>query len=539
MASEARETDLLNLVLVVINPVLVMGLVGSLAFFLLDVGYRGNFDDQLRWTMFFFVFAIVLIARISLTMGSDKAAVYGLVLGAVTFLATMRFVKGLGVALNLLIILVIAGSAYLLTKDTTWMGKPDRTRERGLAELLAEPWQLISQTRSKRRSHGLWVVWFTLAALPLFGIGQSLIAVEDTTRRQTAFWRITMYVACGLGLLLTTALVNLRQYLKARKLKLPAPLAGRWLATGAIMIVFAMAIAAFIPRPQSETPLIAFSRLGSPERDANRVAPKSGSAGKGEGDRGGDAKDNNRSPDSGGGNGQPDEKAKGNSKRGEKGAGGDQAKEKGEGDGRQGNQGTDGDKGQTEKQSPPSTPNSLANISSILQSVAQWLVILAVVIIVVLVVLRFLANSQAWATKWWQWLMNIFARKSTFETKPEEDSRPPPTRQPPEFRTYSNPFSDGTAGRREGAELIRYTFSALEAWGRENGQPRGDSETPLEFARQLGEFDHDLEEPVGRLAASYSRLAYARRSKTGHEHDIAKAVWDAMESAWVGAHRRE
>src|SRR5437763_1883982 len=104
MAKDTRETDLFALMLEVINPALVMGLVGSLAYFLLDVCYRGSFADQLRWTLFFFVFAIVLVARISFTMGSDKAAGYGMALGAVTFLATMRFVQGLGVVFNLLII---------------------------------------------------------------------------------------------------------------------------------------------------------------------------------------------------------------------------------------------------------------------------------------------------------------------------------------------------------------------------------------------------------------------------------------------------
>src|SRR5437868_6268442 len=104
MAREKSEIDWLALVLEVINPALVMGLVGSLAFFLLDVCYRGQFDDQLRWTLFFYVCAIVLVARISFKMGGDKAAVYGLLLGGVTFMATMRFVQGLGAVINLLII---------------------------------------------------------------------------------------------------------------------------------------------------------------------------------------------------------------------------------------------------------------------------------------------------------------------------------------------------------------------------------------------------------------------------------------------------
>jgi Domain of unknown function (DUF4129) len=532
MTAEPRETDLFALVLEVINPALVMGLVGSLAFFLLDVCYRGNFDDQLHWTLFFFVFAIVLVTRISFTMGSDKAAGYGMALGAVTFLATMRFVKGLGVVLNLLIILVISGSAYLLTKDTTWMGKPDRKPERGLADVVAEPWQLISQPRSKRRPHGLWVVWFTLAALPLFGIGQSLIPVEDAARRQLAFWRMTMYVACGLGLLLTTALVNLRQYLKARKLKLPAPLAARWLATGAIIVITAMVVAALLPRPQSETPLIAMTPWGSAERDANRIAPNSDSTGRGEGDPGGDGQDKEVSQ-TGSGKGQPDEKAKGKSKRGEKGSGGDKAAENGEGNGSQGNGGDGGgDKGDAEKSSPSSKPKALENVMLFVQSIVRWLVILAVIIIVVLVVLRFLANSQAWAAAWWQRVMSMFARKSATDDALAEGELPPPP--PPRlFATYLNPFADGTAEQRDEAELIRYTFAALEAWSRENGRPRAEGDTPIELARQVGEVDHDLEEPAARLAASYSRLAYARRIKAGHEREIAKAVWDAMDVAFV------
>lgn len=534
MSDENQKTDLFALVLEVINPALVMGLVGSLAFFLLDVCYRGKFDDQLRWTLFFFVFAIVLVARISFTMGSDKAAVYGLVLAGVTFVATMRFVQGLGAAINLLIILVIAGSAYLLTKDTTWMGKPDRKPERGLADALAEPWQLISQLRSKRRLHGLWVVWFTLAALPLFGIGQSLIPVDDSDRRQTAFWRITIYVGCGLGLLLTTALVNLRQYLKSRKLKLPAPLAARWLATGAVMVVVAMGIAALLPRPHSETPLTAMTPWGAPDRDANRIARKSNNAGEGEGDPGGNGQTKDGS-DSRSGDGQPDEKAKGKSNRGKKGAGGEKASEKGEGEGKGGDQGSNGgDKGDSSQPMPPSTPRVIDSILPFVQSVVRWLIILAVIVVIAMVLLRFIANSQAWAAAWWNRLMGMFARKSELEDLPSGDI---PSRSPRPFAAYSNPFADNSAGQFDEAELIRYSFAALEAWAGENGHPRGEGETPIEFSRQVGEMDHDLELPASRLAASYSRLAYSRHAKPGHDREIAKAVWEALDVTFAAEKR--
>lgn len=526
MAKETRENDLFDLVLEVINPALVMGLIGSLTYFLLDVGYRGRYDDQLRWTLFFFVFAIVLVARISFKMGSDKAATYGLLLGGVTFMATMRFVEGVGVIFNLVMILAIAASAYLLVKDTTWMGKPNRDPQHGLSESLSDPWQLISQFRSNKRPHGLFVVWFTLAALPLFGIGQSLIPVGDVDRRNSAFWRMTMYVGCCLGLLLTTALVNLRQYLKARKLKLPTPMAARWLATGAMMVLAALVIAALLPRPQSETPLLALTPLGSRDRDANQMARDAKNAGEGEGQPGGDGKDRD-SRDGSGDKGQPDEQSKSGSADGKKGAGGKKGSEKAKGEEKSGPTGSGGkDKGD-DNQSPKSEPSkAFESVMSFLQSLLRWLVILAVIAVVALVILRFLANSKGWAAAWWQKFMNLFGRKPGVETAKASIVRPPPPSR--SFASYPNPFADGTAEHRDGVELIRYSFAALEAWSREQGQPRGECDTPLEFAGAVGKLDRELVQPAGRLAALYSRLAYAKRSKTGQEKEIAKAVWDAM-----------
>src|SRR5580765_8365139 len=121
MAKTNHGLDSFGLVLELINPLLVMGLIGSLAFFLVDVGYRGRYDDQLRWTMFFFVFAIVLIVRIGLTIGNEKAVLYGLLLGGATFLVIMRYFQGIGVLLALGVIVVATIAAYLLTKDTTWV----------------------------------------------------------------------------------------------------------------------------------------------------------------------------------------------------------------------------------------------------------------------------------------------------------------------------------------------------------------------------------------------------------------------------------
>ena len=55
-------------VTIVLSPALVMGLVGSLVFFLLEVFYRtdGEWKERLQWILFFYVFGAVLTARIAM-----------------------------------------------------------------------------------------------------------------------------------------------------------------------------------------------------------------------------------------------------------------------------------------------------------------------------------------------------------------------------------------------------------------------------------------------------------------------------------------
>jgi hypothetical protein len=75
-----------------ISPALIMMLVGSLVFFLLELMYGGPYADRLRWTMFWFVFAMVLISRISVEEGFGKASIYGVALAWATAMWIFRFV---------------------------------------------------------------------------------------------------------------------------------------------------------------------------------------------------------------------------------------------------------------------------------------------------------------------------------------------------------------------------------------------------------------------------------------------------------------
>ncbi len=69
-----------DFMVIALSPALIMALVGSLCFFLIEVFYRGPDGGSVRWVMFWFVVAIVLVSRIAIEKSSEYAALYGLAL---------------------------------------------------------------------------------------------------------------------------------------------------------------------------------------------------------------------------------------------------------------------------------------------------------------------------------------------------------------------------------------------------------------------------------------------------------------------------
>src|SRR5581483_8384116 len=123
---------LADYVTIALSPLLIMTLVGSLVFFLIEIFYGQDFNEGgLRYIFFFFVFAIVLIARMSMGEIADRAGIYAVVLGAVVWLALMRFVKyppesqDLAWLINLFLMGVIWWSAHKLTWDCTLIEDQD------------------------------------------------------------------------------------------------------------------------------------------------------------------------------------------------------------------------------------------------------------------------------------------------------------------------------------------------------------------------------------------------------------------------------
>src|SRR5262249_48201174 len=191
---------------------------------------------------------------------------------------------------------------------------------------------------------------------PLFGLGQALIPAADEARRRYTFWLLVVYVGSGLGLLLTTCFLGLRQYLRQRKLQMPGRMAVTWLSVGGALIVALLLVAAFLPRPLSETPLVDFRAEGS-QGKAAKEAKKDGSAGEGEGRQGAQDKPE---ADKGAGRDKADGKGKGDRDKGGSGKDGKDGKGKDRDKKEQGKQG-DGDRqGEEDKKDEEEEKSSLS-----------------------------------------------------------------------------------------------------------------------------------------------------------------------------------
>jgi hypothetical protein len=359
MGRSRRELTLADYVAIAISPVLIMTLVGSLVFFLLEVVYRGDHATRIQWVLICFVGGMVLVARIGIEQGVEQAQLYGGVLLVVALLFAMRFLDSFGIAAGLLCL--IAFCAWKLTWDCTLVDdsedasgegllqatgldpegaraappgavgpdqnspsagpspalrslvvepppaatKPVGPRDelrgvrapvptvlvsgRGLAEEAVRKSEFAERTatrqKQRKRPHspGVWVVYFSLAALPLFGLGQLLIPATQEGRRGYAFGLLVIYVASGLGLLLTTSFLGLRRYLRQRGISMPGGVTRSWLVVGLGMALLVLGLATLLPRPSGVYTMNDLIDRLDKQVDASRFAILGGDAGQGDG----------------------------------------------------------------------------------------------------------------------------------------------------------------------------------------------------------------------------------------------------------------
>ncbi|MFO1460032.1 MAG: hypothetical protein U1G08_11545 [Verrucomicrobiota bacterium] len=281
---------------ITLAPALIVILVGSLVLFLVEALYHGQQGGRLRWTLAWFTMASVLITRIAIELGSSRGFLYGFALAGVTCLALIRYVDPPFAGIFLLAVawfcvdrLVrdctlidddedatgegLLDSSGLGGSRNSVSGEPRRgrllfftfaTREAQQRQPVFPSESDVQEARRPARPPGVWVIGFSLAALPLFGFGQAALPAADLDRREVAFTCLWFYLLAAFGLLLTTSFLGLRRYLRQRHVRMPSSIAALWLQRGTLTAVAILLVAFLLPRPDAaySLPMLA-EQLGS------------------------------------------------------------------------------------------------------------------------------------------------------------------------------------------------------------------------------------------------------------------------------------
>lgn len=632
---------LADYMIVGINPALIMVLIGSLVFFLIEVFYRGQYEGRLHFIFAMFIMGAVAVGRISMEEGSSYASMFGAPLAIVVFLAVNQFVQFSGAALysfivNATLIALIWWLAYKLTWDCTLIDDRADTSDQGLLhavgageqsnvptdntaeepldpallaattsrEPIAEPswYEQFFKRKQQPHAHGVWVIYFSLPALAMFGLGQWFL---PTDKRGFAFFMLVVFVASALALLVNTSFLGLRRYLRKRHLAMPVEMAATWLGAGAAIIAIVLIVCLLLPRPGAELaisqpPISITTKDLSPSRwnwgrdgqkkdDDSRAAsqkadPQSKQSGadetkpgtKGQGSQGdpsnqGKSSDSSsaKNPDSSKTQSEMSESGKGE-KSGEKGSNsseqgqpksgekggekgnsadksGDKSKEANQNQGDPGSQSSQnkspGDKQdqqskqQQPAQTPPPAPRPQSNFSlSSLFGALGWfiklLLYLVAAAIVAFVAWKYRAQiAAAWAQliKELRELWNRLFGDKEREALAAQQAEAAAMKVARPFSSFANPFATGQAARMNRQEVIRYSFEALEAWGRDNGCARHVSETPFEYCQRLATFAPHLGREAMALADYYGMAAYASAMLPASIAGPVQSLWGKMQ----------
>jgi hypothetical protein len=532
MNSPKPAKTLADYMVIGISPVLIMLLVGSLSFFLIQVFYRGEAVGSVRWVVFWFVMAVVLVSRIGIEEGAGHAAVYGLALAGATWLYLMQIHPAYLVGIILLG--TVWWCAHKLTWDCTLIDDDVDASGSGLLQTAREGRKFkpeetpsgpvgkkaaaISGFKNDRKRRGtiphppgLWVVYFSLVALPLFGIGQMLLPGGDTDSRRAGFAFLFVYMAAAVGLLLTTSFLGLRRYLRQRHLKMPGIIAFGWLKFGAGVACLVLATALLLPRPgvndtwQTLRYQVDY-QLHRASEYAARINPH------------------------GAGRGRPDDKTEksGESKDHTSAAQSPEGKPQTASD-RQQNQTPAGQKVETQDQTSPQEP-ARPSFTERAGGFYRWfraLFLLAGAILTGWWLVRqrdlILQMARSFLAALAQFFRDLFQFGSRVKrTTVKQEERTP--RQRP-FAAYLSPFLTGKDKSWTAEQLILYSYEALQAWAVEQGIQSQPQQTAREFCLLLGETFPDAAAELNRLSFLYGHAAYGNAVPAGCDLEPVKKLW--------------
>jgi hypothetical protein len=529
--SKPRKT-VADYMVIALSPVLIMALVGSLCFFLVEVFYRGQMIRGVCWVMFWFIIGIVLVSRIAIEKSTEHAIIYGLGLAVATWLYMMRTQPSY--LLGILLLALVWFCAHKLVWDCTLIDEDQDSSGQGLLQKAAAPQQkpgwlmkpsggdpddrqvvptgsnvvgtrcrasaaTVKRNRvvvSAPHSPGRWVVYFSLAALPLFGVGQMLLPGDAVAARRTGFIFLALYLAAALGLLVTTSFLGLRRYLRQRYLKMPPAIAVAWLKFGVGVACMVLIGAVFLPRPGANEAWAALRyQIDYQLRRASEYAAPGNPPGQGRGQAGNET-------------------------------GGKQ------GSAQKSDQEQPGETQNSAQPNPaPAVSSAQAgNIYNFLRTaflIAAVLVIGGWIIVRRLMLLEMARSIIAALAQFFRKLFDL-----TPSLKPAKKAEPAPARAKfSSFAEYKNPFSAGKDRAWPPEQIILYSYEAVQVWAKGQGMAARPEETAREFCARLSEHHPELDSQLGELARLYAHAAYGTKLPPNCDLEPVRDLWRRLPAA--------
>lgn len=298
-----------------INPFLILVLVWSVVFFLLDVRYiyTAVNDSNLRIVAFFLVLGIVAVNRIFATESVEDGVVYGFGLGLAISLYVMvstsmygtgsviynlvtgnnllAFLSNMGVVIFLWWLTnrityeccidenLSAGEVGITTSIRKAVEKSREQKTKKTAtpydsnlfyELEAvDPTQLTFKDpsakditfnimgfgdRLSKIPAGISILFFSIPVMGIFSLGLRILVNGGQKIVNGGWFYLVLYVFSATLLLVMTSLGGLREYYKMRKITVPSLLGITWVLAGIFIIFIAMVCSAYLPLPELPKP---------------------------------------------------------------------------------------------------------------------------------------------------------------------------------------------------------------------------------------------------------------------------------------------
>ncbi len=248
---------------------LITGMIVSLIYFLVLVFYRGSFSIRIMYIFTLYTFAAVLVARIAIEQSRSVAIGYMAILGVAAFYVLSMFatingpLASISPIINAGLLGLIAFLADRITFDCTFVDERARSSGEGLMQSLGwvhstmhvrddartDREQIEEAKKANKPGHnpGVWILYFSVIALPVFGFGQVFIPGSDTSARRFAFWCLLAYLFCSLSLLVLVSLLGLRRYMRQRDLEMNDAITFRWIGIGVASVAGLLAIGLILP----------------------------------------------------------------------------------------------------------------------------------------------------------------------------------------------------------------------------------------------------------------------------------------------------